>query len=355
MSNNKILMTALLAISLFLYPIVPLQAQAGKGQGADIPYQEIKQSQVNSEELSAAQKISLDVVSSIDQTAVDTTAPKQKPKYWKSGILTQISLSQVSLTNWAAGGQANISMNGLVDANANYSKDKMIWENRLKLSYGFVQSFEHGVSLQEQFKKSDDKILLNSKWGYLVYDRLYVSALFSFRSQITPTNDYVEGVKTLKSRFMAPGYLSIGLGINYKPFQCLSINLSPITGNFVVVTEENLRETYGNKIDQPVRTEIGAQLKFDFDYSYKTFKIGSDLILFSDYLNNPQNIQVSWDVDASLALSKFFTLTLRTSLMYDHNIKIADANGNNAQPRIQFKEIVGIGFTYTFGHYIKGE
>lgn len=186
MSNNKILMTALLAISLFLYPIVPLQAQAGKGQGADIPYQEIKQSQVDSEELSAAQKISLDVVSSIDQTAVDTTAPKQKPKYWKSGILTQISLSQVSLTNWAAGGQANISMNGLVDANANYSKDKMIWENRLKLSYGFVQSFEHGVSLQEQFKKSDDKILLNSKWGYLVYDRLYVSALFSFRSQITP-------------------------------------------------------------------------------------------------------------------------------------------------------------------------
>jgi ABC-type transport system substrate-binding protein len=91
----------------------------------------------------------------------------------------------------------------------------------------------------------------------------------------------------------------------------------------------------------------------DFAYAYKTFKIGTNLTLFSDYLNNPENIKVYWDLDASLALNRFFTLTLRTNLIYDDVIKITDPKTGVAAPRVQFKEIVGLGFTYTFGQYVK--
>ena len=121
-----------------------------------------------------------------------------------------------------------------------------------------------------------------------------------------------------------------------------------------MVTEPSLRETYGNDIDEAVRAEFGAQLKMDINYAYKIFKISSTLTLFSNYLENPDNIQVYWDVDASLALTKILTLTLRTTLIWDANIQIAAAAGNLA-PRVQFTEIVSLGLTWTLGQDVKPE
>ena len=354
MSNKMFAIAALLAVFL----PCGLSAEGRK----KIEYKEIRKINIEAEALDPAQKVCLDIVSSIDEAAVDTSS-KEPPKYWTNGILTQVGFSQVSLTNWAEGGSANISLNGLIDANANYSKDKMIFENRLKLSYGFIQSFEKGTPLKQQFDKSDDRIQLDSKWGWMLKNKLYFSALFNFRTQLTPTYSYGTEVneageevtvRNAQSRFMAPGYVSLGLGINYKPFNSLSFNLSPATGNLVIVTDELLRETYGNAPGQAVRAEFGAQLKMDINYAYKMFKISSALTLFSNYINHPENIQVYWDVDASLALTKILTLTLRTNLIYDDNIKIADANGVEA-PRVQFKEIVSLGLTWTIGQYVKPE
>ena len=334
-----------------------------KKDRADIEYKEIKTVEIDTSAMDPAQKVCFDIVSSIDEAAVDT-ASKEEPKYWTNGILTQVGFSQVSLTNWAEGGSANISLNGLIDANANYAKDKMIFENRLKVSYGFVQSFDKGTPLNQQFSKSDDRIQLDSKWGWMLKDKFYFSALFNFRTQMSPAYSYstetdaVTGeevtIRTAQSRFLAPGYVSLGLGVNYRPFNFLSFNLSPATGNLVIVTDPNLRETYGNGLDQAVRAEFGAQLKMDINYAYKIFKISSALTLFSNYLNHPEHVQVYWDVDASLALTKILTLTVRTNLIYDENIKIADASGVEA-PRVQFKEIVSLGLTWTFGQYVKPE
>ncbi|HIZ87924.1 MAG TPA: DUF3078 domain-containing protein [Candidatus Coprenecus pullistercoris] len=349
--NRKTVVCAGL-LSVLALNLTAAQASDRKKE-SDIVYKEIKEVEIDPSALDPAQKVCLDVVSSIDEAAVDTAQKKEPPKYWTNGILTQVGFSQTSLTNWAEGGSANISLNGLIDANANYSKDKMIWENRLKLSYGFIQSFDKNTPLNQQFDKSDDRIQLDSKWGWQLVDKLYFSALFNFRTQMTPTYSFDTSTdpatRSLQSKFMAPGYVSLGLGINYRPFNFLSFNISPATGNLVVVTEESLRDTYGNAFDQPVRAEFGAQLKMDLNYSYKIFKISTALTLFSNYLNNPENIQVYWDVDASLALTKILTLTLRTNLIYDDNIRIADA------PRVQFKEIVSLGLTWTIGQYVKPE
>ena len=355
---NRKLILCIGLLSLLATDMATVQASDRKKNNSQIQYKEIKKVGIDPSALDDAQKVCLDVVSSIDEAAVDTTEKKEPPKYWTNGILTQIGFSQTSLTNWAEGGSANISLNALIDANANYAKDNMIFENRLKISYGFIQSFDKATPLNQQFDKSDDRIQLDSKWGWMLVDKLYFSALFNFRTQMTPTYSFDTSTdpatRNIQSKFMAPGYLSLGLGINYKPFNFLSFNLSPATGNLVVVTEESLRETYGNRIDQAVRAEFGAQLKMDINYSYKIFKISTALTLFSNYLQNPENIQVYWDVDASLALTKILTLTLRTNLIYDDNIKIAGADGV-AVPRVQFKEIVSLGLTWTFGQYVKPE
>ena len=62
----------------------------------------------------------------------------EKPKYWTSSLMTNLSVGQTSLTNWAAGGDNTVSFAGFVDGNANYEKDVMFWNNRLQLDYGFL-------------------------------------------------------------------------------------------------------------------------------------------------------------------------------------------------------------------------
>lgn len=308
----------------------------------------VKAQVAQSENLTSAQEMCLIVVSKIDVPEIQYVAV-EPPKYWTNGILNQIGFSQVSLTNWAAGGTGSIAMNGYIDAHANYKKDKMIWENRMKLAYGFIQT------IGEEYKKSDDRWQIDSKWGYRAVDKLYMSAAFNFRTQFTPGYTYPtdkEKAPTQVSSFMAPGYISLGVGIDYKPSNWLSLNFSPLTGNWVIVTVPGFRESYGNSKDQAVRTELGAQFKGEIKKSFKNFKVGTVLTLFSDYLNKPQDLQVYWDVDLGLTINKFLSANLRTNLIYDENIMIADDNGNKL-PRVQFKEIFSLSFTYTFGNYQK--
>ena len=305
---------------------------------------------VIAQELTSAQEMCLIVVSKIDVPQIQYVA-QEPPKYWTNGILNQIGFSQVSLTNWAEGGSGTIAMNAYVDAHANYAKDNIIWENRMKLAYGFIQSF--GEAENRRYKKSDDKWQIESKWGHKAVDKLYISAAFNFRTQFTPGFSYPStGDPKLVSSFLSPGYISLGVGVDYQPFKWLSLNFSPITGNFVIVTREELRTSYGNAVDQPVRTELGAQFKGVVKKSFKHFNIGTTLTLFSDYLNKPQDFQVYWDFDLGFNIGKFFAVNLRTNLIYDENILI-EVEDNVFLPRVQFKEICSLSFTYTFGNYQK--
>lgn len=286
---------------------------------------------------------------------VDTTAVEAKPKYWKTSLLTQLGFSQVSLMDWAAGGYGSVSLSSYFDANANLKKNKTIWENRAQLGYGFIQNMT-----EDGFKKSDDRIIVDSKFGYKAADKLYFSAVYNFRTQLAA------GYKTTKnsqriSDFMAPAYTSLGLGIDYTPTKSFSLNFAPLTGKMVMVRDSTLRKTFGNAIDQYTRWELGAQLKMDAKVAVKDFTANTTLTLFSDYLNNPLNIKVNWDVNITAQLTKFLGVTLRTYFIYDDNIKNIekkDSNGNtvlNEQGKavmisgVQFKEISSLSFTYTFG------
>ena len=279
-------------------------------------------------------------------------APERQPSNWTKGLLTQIGFSQLSLTNWAAGGVGSISLNTYVDAYTNYQKDNFLWNNELQLGYGFIQNFEDG------YKKSDDRIILDSKFGYKATDKLYVSAVFNFRSQFA--DGYTESVLT--SSLMAPAYMTLGAGIDYQPAKNLSINFAPLTGKTVMVSIPELRAKYGNAEDQFCRFELGAQLKLDAKLAVKNFTVASNLQLFSDYLDDPLDLKVNWDVNVDAKISRFFSVSLRTSLIYDSKIKSAikrDAAGdpivdeetgkNVMVAGVQFKEIFSVGFSYTIG------
>ncbi len=212
------------------------------------------------------------------QPEAEQKAPK--PKYWTNSLTTQINIGQTSLTNWAAGGDNTFSLNGYIDGNANWKKDEMFWNNRLQLNYGLLYS-----SSKPLMQKSNDRIYLESKWGYRIKDELYFSANYDFKSQFsksftyaTPTKDAVQkyidkkddptqydGIDDLpmkeqkqlwkdarvqKSGFLSPAYTTLALGLDWTPANWVSVSFSPLTGGFTVVKDAQFRKAYSmNKKD----------------------------------------------------------------------------------------------------------
>ena len=318
-----------------------------------------------------AQKVAAKVAETLT-AASDVPEAEPKPQYWTNSVLNQINFGQTSLWNWAAGGYNNYTLAAAIDANANYKKDKMIWNNRLQLDYGFLYSADKPI-----LQKTKDRIYFESKWGYETTVRhLAYSANFDFKTQFndnfkygTPKNeeghdpsiqDWLDA-RTLMSGFLSPAYTNFGLGLLWTPKTWLSVNFSPLTADLVIVRNPALRNTYGMALREegldpkvganykPLRFGLGAQLKVDAKWVINdVFNYTTQLVLFSDYLHKPLNLRVNWDNKMFWKLTKFFALTLSTNLIYDENVKVKQIAPDTKVAAVQFKEFLEFGFTYTF-------
>ena len=303
-----------------------------------------------------------------------TDKPEVAPKttYWTNSLLNQINFGQTSLWNWAAGGYNNYTLAAAIDANANYKKDKMIWNNRLQLDYGFLYSADKPI-----LQKTKDRIYFESKWGYETPVRhLAYSANFDFKTQFddnfkygTPKNeeghdpsiqDWLDA-RTLMSGFLSPAYTNLGLGLRWTPKPWLEVNFSPLTADLVIVRNPALRNTYGMELLEgkedksvgenfkPLRFGLGAQLKVDGKWVVNdNFSYTTQLVLFSNYLRKPLNLRVNWDNKLFWKVTKFFAFTLSTNLIYDENVKVKSLSDGTKVAAVQFKEFTEFGFTYTF-------
>lgn len=269
---------------------------------------------------------------------------------WKSGGLFSITFNQVSLTNWAAGGENSISIGGLVNLYANYLKDKTSWDNMFDMGYGVLNQGKEGI-----WMKTDDKVELMSKYGRKKSKYLYYSGLLSFKSQLTPGYKYPDD-STKISNWLAPGYVLGAIGMDYKPSKILSVFIAPITSKITIVNDKDLSNVgaFGVDSGQVMRVEFGGYIRAFFKKDIKdNITLQTKLDLFSNYLHNPQNIDINWETLVMIKISKFITMNLTTTLLYDDDVKVSvDRNKDNISDgkavRTQFKEIYGVGFAYRF-------
>uniref|UniRef100_UPI004049FCEC DUF3078 domain-containing protein n=1 Tax=Fulvivirga sp. TaxID=1931237 RepID=UPI004049FCEC len=84
-------------------------------------------------------------------------AQEADTSYWKVGGLASFTFSQVSLTNWAAGGDNSVSLAGYYDMFFNHTKGNTKFNNSILLGYGLVRQ---GAA---SFQKTDDRINLISQ------------------------------------------------------------------------------------------------------------------------------------------------------------------------------------------------
>ena len=88
-----------------------------------------------------------------------------------------------------------------------------------------------------------------------------------------------------------------------------------------------------------------------------TFKIKPPLtvklILYSDYLNNYGNVDINWELNFDLTINEYVTANVGTHLKYDDDIKYKEDIDDDGildilGPKIQLKQLLGVGFSYNF-------
>ena len=138
------------------------------------------------------------------------------------------------------------------------------------------------------------------------------------------------------------------------PKPWFSLNVAPLTGGFVIVDNPELRKAYGMELEDDgvnykgSRFELGAQVKADANFTINdNLKYTTQLVLFSNYLKNPQNIRVNWDNKVFWKMAKFFTMTFSTNLIYDDTVWITNDEHPGGFRTWQLKEFFEIGFSYT--------
>ncbi len=269
---------------------------------------------------------------------------------WKFTGVTSLNFSQLSLTNWAAGGSNNISGNVLVKLSPDYDDGTLQWDNDLVLGYGLNKQGN------DPTKKSDDQIELSSKLGYRATKNWFYSALFNFKTQFTEGYDEEAENRPKISNFMAPGYLTLSLGMDYKPNDQFSLLLAPVSGKITFVLDDELSAagSFGLDPGQKVRAEVGANIQAAYKKEIlKNVTLDTKLGLFSNYLENPQWVDVNWDLLLTMKVNEYISASLMTQLIFDKDIQFdVDTNGDgefdSTESRVQFKELLGIGFSYNF-------
>ena len=275
----------------------------------------------------------------IKKDAADTI-----PATWKKGGLASLTISQGSLSNWAAGGDNfSLSINAYLNVFAFYKKDRHSWDNSFDLNFGYVKTTSLGS------RKNDDRIDLLSKYGYALNKNWNLSGLFNFRSQLFKGYTYPDNEKKFSSAFLSPAYLILGVGFDYKPNDKLSVFLSPLTSRWVIVKDDSLsaRGLYGVDSGSHIKNELGAFASVNYQTAITniiTYK--GRLDLFSNYRHDPQNIDLFMSNIFAVKLGKYITASYSLDLIYDDDANLFGKN--NDSPALQVKSLIGVGFQKQF-------
>jgi len=275
-----------------------------------------------------------------------SNAQEKKDTLWTINGQASINFNQVSFSNWVAGGKNSVSGVGLFNINANYKKERISWENTLKTGYGVLKE-EEG-----QAEKTEDKLEINSKFGVESKnnEHLLYSTFLNFSTQFAPGYNYPNTDDKISGWF-APAYLTAATGFDFKPSDKFSLFASVVSGKFTFVTDDELSAAGAFGVDEgkKARAELGATLKGELKTPVvKNVDLNTTLTLFSNYLNNPQNIDVNWDAQLNMKINDYLSANLMTSLIYDHDIWIPIDDAGNEGRRIQLKQLFGVGLSYKF-------
>ncbi|MFO7754917.1 MAG: DUF3078 domain-containing protein [Bacteroidales bacterium] len=283
-----------------------------------------------------------------------------KPQYWKFLSEASFIFNQAMLSNWTKGGESNISTLLDITGNANYTnkEKKMVWNNQARIKFGLVTSSDNE---NIQIRKNIDQVDIISKFNNKAFGKFDFSATMLFQTQMAPGYKYPnDSVKV--SKFFNPASLTVGLGLDYKPNNKLSVNFAPLSYKATFVPDTAMIDptNHGLRADQQSKHEPGLSAQINHRTTIlEDIKLTNKVRLFTNYINNPLNVDIDWEMIATAKLNWYTDIRLNTHLIYDDDTLIPvkdndgepvlDDEGNPKKvPMIQFKEMIGLSVIFRF-------
>ena len=243
------------------------------------------------------------------------------------------------------------------------------------------------TSKAKEWTKSQDEWFISTAPAYKMTDQWNLGAIASLRSQFA---NGINGKNQRVSRFFAPAYLNISLGVTYvcpKPKFPIKVNIAPISMSATYVTSETImRQFFDDKFvgaisfddrfnndvtleqkhtpyvygltieDRNSRYEGGSSVQLDFDRSFgknNLIRYRTTFYSFYGWVNeisqqkkakeNGYEIEhiapnVRWEHTVDIKATKYFSTQFYFQMYY-----------NKAQSKsLQTQVVLGIGLSYTF-------
>ena len=274
--------------------------------------------------------------------------------YWNKGGGLGLNFNQATLSNWAAGGNNSISGAGYFNVFFDYKKDRVIWNNSLDMGMGFIKN--EG----EEERKADDRFVFISNYGkrFKAKDYWYFSAALDFRTQLAKGYGTDENQTGYISKFLAPAYMLASIGLDWKPNDFFNVSFGLASGKFTFVNDKKLSDAGAFGVDEgsKSRSELGGTIKANLNKEImKNVQYKSSLILFSNYLENADKIDVNWENTITMKINDILSANIYNQLIYDYDVKFYDTDLTGADiletesEKWQFKNIIALGLTVKFG------
>ena len=282
--------------------------------------------------------------------------------YWSKENKVGLDISQITFVNWNAGG--NNSISGLIKGQfiRTYTKENINWKNELIMRYGINKQESQEV------RKTDDQFSFNSTFGYKrdTITNWYYAGKFNFNTQFANGYAY-PNVDLAISRPFAPAYAFLGIGAEYSRKDLnLNFYLSPLTQKTTMVFDQRLADQGAFGVEKAVYDEFGTLLKHGKNIRnetgilvtnqwkkeiYTNINLENRIALYTDYINNFGNIDVDWQIQLDLTVNQYVKANIGTHLVYDDDIKSKEEVGGVQVvkgPKIQLKQLLGVGVVYQF-------
>lgn len=280
-----------------------------------------------------------------------------------------MTVNQLAITHWAAGGESNTS--GKLTANFKYNY------NRPLFNYETAGIFAYGRSNYAKDKrkeKTEDRCELSLTMKHNNKKRLTFTSMATLKTQFTNGYSYPNDSIPI-SKFFAPAYLTLSIGYTYNIHDIVTIFASPAAGRITFVTDQDLADkgafgveaSYWNVINgdsilvhgKNFLGELGFNLLIKYKQNFRdNISVFSTLNFYNNYMDvnkeNRWNIDVDWETGFKFNISKSISTILNIHLIYDDNIKFSVTEIVNGEeitkqkPILQFKESLGITFLYKF-------
>ncbi len=272
-------------------------------------------------------------------------------RLWRRGCTPILNFSQVNLSNWSGGGENSMSFTGLFSGFINYEKGKWSWRNNLDLGYGMTR-----IGDKSDWIKNEDKIIYVEKLSYRLGKKVKATWFNDFRTQFTDGQRYFTSETTGKdtseliSTFLAPGYWTSAMGLEYNQSENLFLFYSPLAYKMTIVNDTYLSSigAYGVTPGSTIRSEFGTMLNAKFKVNImQNITFVSGLTLFGNY-ETLDAVDMFWDNTLLMKVNKLITVSFTANMIYDNDIQLLRDNGT-VGPGLQYKQVLSVGISAKIG------